>query len=111
MGVLATKLRQRGSKTHPHGISPGSRLQQACSGGPTYTVDQFLRRADAWRQYDRRMFSELSKADGRYYELTGTLRGTLNEFIGHGNGEYEIIANPLLLSTCASEGKARLGNR
>ena len=108
LGVLATQA-QAESKTYRSVLIPEKSVQ-ACSGwGQTYTVDVSNAVLTLGVNYARRLFSEPVKSDGKittsYRDPSG---GTL-KFIGHGNGEYELIAPlPLLLSTCAHGGEAAL---
>jgi len=83
---------QAESKTYRTELIPEKSVQ-ACSGwGQTYTVDVSNGVLTLGVNYARRLFSEPVKSDGKiatsYRDPSG---GTL-KFIGHGNGEYELIA-------------------
>ena len=89
LGVLATQA-QAESTTYRTQLIPEKSIQ-ACSGwGQTYTVDVSNAVLTLGVNYARRLFSEPVKSDGkitaRYRDPSG---GILN-FIGHGNGEYEL---------------------
>ena len=91
LGMLATQA-QAESTTYRTVLVPEKSVQ-ACSGwGQTYTVDVSNGVLTLGVNYARKLFSEPLKADGTittsYKEPSG---GTL-KFIGHGNGEYELIA-------------------
>jgi hypothetical protein len=91
LGMLATQA-QAESKTYRTVLVPEKSVQ-ACSGwGQTYTVDVSNGVLTLGVNYARRLFSEPVKSDGKittsYRDPSG---GTL-KFIGHGNGEYELIA-------------------
>ena len=93
LAVLATQA-QADSKKYRTILVPEKSLQ-ACSGwGQTYTVDISDGVLTLGVNYARKLFSEPLKGDGTittsYKDPSG---GTL-KFIGHGNGEYELIAQP-----------------
>ena len=109
LGVLATQA-QAESKTYRTVLIPEKSVQ-ACSGwGQTYTVDVSNGVLTLGVNYARRLFSEPVKSDGK---ITASYRdpsgGTL-KFIGHGNGEYELIApiNPCYYRLVPTGG-GRLG--
>ena len=93
LGVLATQA-QAESKTYRTVLVPEKSVQ-ACSGwGQTYSVDVSNGVLTLGVNYARRLLSEPVNSDGKittsYRDPSG---GTL-KFIGHGNGEYDLI-NPL----------------
>jgi hypothetical protein len=91
LAVLATQAQAESQKYRT--ILVPEKSVQACSGwGQTYTVDTSNGVLTLGVNYARKLFSEPLKGDGTittsYKDPSG---GTL-KFIGHGNGEYELIA-------------------
>jgi hypothetical protein len=87
LGVLATQA-QGESKTYRTVFVPEKSVQ-ACSGwGQTYTVDVSNGVLTLGVNYARRPVKSDGKITTSYRDPSG---GTL-KFIGHGNGEYELIA-------------------
>ena len=93
LGMLATQA-QAESKTYRSELIPEKSVQ-ACSGwGQTYTVDVSKGMLTLGVNYARRLFSEPVKSDGKITASYRDPAGGIMEFIGHGNGEYELI-NPI----------------
>jgi hypothetical protein len=91
LGVLATQA-QAESKTYRSVLIPEKSVQ-ACSGwGQTYTVDVSNGVLTLGVNYARRLFSEPVKSDGKITTSYRDPSGGILKFIGHGNGEYELIA-------------------
>ena len=91
LGVLATQA-QAESKTYRTELIPEKSVQ-ACSGwGQTYTVDVSNGVLTLGVNYARRLFSEPVTNDGRITTSYKDPSGGILKFIGHGNGEYELIA-------------------
>ena len=90
LGVLATQA-QAESKTYRTELIP-EKSAQACSGwGLTYTVDVSNGVLTLGVNYARRLFSEPVKSDGKITTSFRDPAAGIYEFIGHGNGEYELI--------------------
>ena len=91
LGVLATQA-QAESKTYRSVLIPEKSVQ-ACSGwGQTYTVDVSNAVLTLGVNYARRLFSEPVKSDGKITKSFMDPAGGTMEFIGLGNGVYELIA-------------------
>ena len=88
--MLATQA-QAESKTYRTELIP-EKSAQACSGlGLTYTVDVSNGVLTLGVNYARRLFSEPVKSDGKITTSFRDPAAGIYEFIGHGNGEYELI--------------------
>jgi hypothetical protein len=91
LGVLATQA-QAGSQTYRLELITEKSVQ-ACSGaGMAYTVDVSNGVLTLGVNYARRLFSEPVKSDGKITTSYRDPSGGTMEFIGLGNGEYELIA-------------------
>jgi hypothetical protein len=91
LGVLATQA-QAESKTYRTVLVPEKSVQ-ACSGwGQTYTVDVSNGVLTFGVNYARSLFSEPVKSDGKITTSFRDPSGGILKFIGHGNGEYELVA-------------------
>jgi len=91
LGVLATQA-QAESTTYRTQLIPEKSIQ-ACSGwGQTYTVDISNGVLTLGVNYARRLFSEPVKSDGKIAKSFMDPSGGIMEFIGRGNGVYELIA-------------------
>jgi hypothetical protein len=94
LGVLATQA-QAESTTYRTQLIPEKSIQDCSGRGQTYTVDISNGVLTLGVNYARRLLSEPVNSDGKittsYRDPSG---GTL-KFIGHGNGEYDLI-NPLI---------------
>lgn len=90
LGVLATQV-QAESKTYCLEAIPEKSVQACGVGcGPTYTVDVSNGMLTLGVNYARRLFSEPVKSDGKITAKYKDPSGGILNFIGHGNGEYEI---------------------
>ena len=91
LGLLATQA-QAESKAYRLELIPEKSVQ-ACSGwGQTYTVDVSNGVLTLGVNYARRLFSEPVKSDGKITASYKDPSGETMEFIGLGNGVYELIA-------------------
>jgi hypothetical protein len=90
LGVLATQA-QAESKTYRTELI-SEKSVQACGWGQTYTVDISNGVLTLGVNYARRLFSEPVKSDGKITASYRDPSGATLKFIGHGNGEYELIA-------------------
>ena len=91
LGVLATQA-QAESTTYRTQLIPEKSIQ-ACSGwGQTYTVDVSSAVLTLGTSYAPKLFSEPVKSDGKITASYRDPSGGILNFIGHGNGEYELIA-------------------
>ena len=91
LGVLATQA-QAESTTYRSVLIPEKSVQ-ACSGwGQTYTVDVSDGVLTLGVNYARRLFSEPVASDGKIAAGYRDPSGGILNFIGHGNGEYELIS-------------------
>ena len=89
LGVLATQA-QAESTTYRTQLIPEKSIQ-ACSGwGQTYTVDISNGVLTLGVNYARRLFSEPVKSDGKITASYKDPSGGIMNFIGHGNGKYEL---------------------
>ena len=89
LGVLATQA-QAESTTYRTQLIPEKSIQ-ACSGwGQTYTVDVSNGVLTLGVNYARRLFSEPVKSDGKITASYKDPSGGIMNFIGRGNGEYEL---------------------
>jgi len=89
LGVLATQA-QAESTTYRTQLIPEKSIQ-ACSGwGQTYTVDISNGVLTLGVNYARRLFSEPVKSDGKITASYKDPSGGIMNFIGRGNGEYEL---------------------
>ena len=91
LGVLATQA-QAESKTY-RTVLISEKSVQACSGwGQTYTVDVSNAVLTLSTSYAPRLFSEPVKSDGKITKSFMDPAGGTMEFIGLGNGVYELIS-------------------
>ena len=91
LGVLATQAQAESNTYRTELIREKS--VQACSGwGQTYTVDVSNGVLTLGVNYARRLFSEPVKSDGKIAKSFMDPSGGIMEFIGLGNGVYELIA-------------------
>ena len=92
LAMLATQA-QAESTTYRTVLIPEKSVQ-ACSGwGQTYTVDISNGVLTLGVNYARRLFSEPVSSDGKIIATSyKDPSGGILKFIGHGNGEYELIA-------------------
>ena len=91
LGMLATQA-QAESQTY-RTVLIAEKSVQACSGwGQTYTVDVSNGVLTLGVNYARRLFSEPVKSDGKITASYKDPSGGIMEFIGRGNGVYELIA-------------------
>src|SRR6185437_16214056 len=89
LGMLATQA-QAESTTYRTELIPETSVQ-ACSGwGQTYTVDVSNGVLTFGVNYARRLFSEPVTSDGKITTSYRDPPGGILNFIGHGNGEYEL---------------------
>lgn len=89
LGVLATQA-QAESTTCRTQLIPEKSIQ-ACSGwSQTYTVDISNGVLTLGVNCARRLFSEPVKSDGKITASDKDPSGGILNFIGHGNGEYEL---------------------
>ena len=89
LGVLATQA-QAESTTYRTILVPEKSVQ-ACSGwGQTYTVDVSNGVLTLGVNYARRLFYEPVKSDGQITTSYRDPSGGILNFIGQGNGEYEL---------------------
>jgi hypothetical protein len=89
LGVFATQA-QAESTTYRTQLIPEKSIQ-ACSGwGQTYTVDISNGMLTLGVNYARRLFSEPVKSDAKITASYKDPSGGILNFIGHGNGEYEL---------------------
>lgn len=93
LGVLATQA-QAGSTTYRLEVIPEKSLSSCSRGGQAYTVDVSRGVMTLGTSYARRLFSEPIKSDGKIATSFTDPASGIMEFIGLGNGEYELI-NPL----------------
>ena len=106
LGVLATQA-QAESKPYRLEVIPEKSVQACSRWGQIWTVDVSNGVLTLGVNYARRLFSEPVKSDGKittsYRDPSG---GTL-KFVGHGNGEYELIAplTPCYYRLVPSEGR------
>ena len=91
LGVLATQAQAESTTYRTELIREKS--VQACSGwGQTYGVDVSNGVLTLGVNYARRLFSEPVKSDGKIAKSFMDPSGGIMEFIGLGNGVYELIA-------------------
>ena len=91
LGVLATQA-QAESKTYRLALIPEKSVQACSRGGQTYTVDVSNGVLTLGTSYSPGLFFEPVKSDGKISKsFRDPASGTM-EFIGLGNGEYELIA-------------------
>ena len=89
LGVLATQA-QAESTTYRTQLIPEKSIQ-ACSGwGQTYTVDASNGVLTLGVNYARSLFSEPVESDGKIAKRFRDPANRLMEFVGLGNGEYEL---------------------
>ena len=89
LAVLAAQA-QAESKTYRTVLVPEKSVQ-ACSGwGQTYTVDVSSGVLTLGVNYARRLFSEPVKSDGKITTSYRDPSGETFEFVGRGNGVYEL---------------------
>ena len=91
LGVLATQA-QAESKTYRLELIPEKSVQSCSSWGQTYTVDVSNAVLTLGTSYAPRLFSEPVKSDGKITTSYRDPAGGTMEFIGLGNGVYELIA-------------------
>ena len=89
LGMLATQA-QAESTTYRLEVIP-ERSVQCFSGTQTYTVDVSNGVLTLGVNYARRLFSEPVTSDGKIATSYRDPGGGIREFIGRGNGEYELI--------------------
>jgi hypothetical protein len=91
LGVLATQA-QAESKTYRLELIPEKSVQSCSRWGQTYTVDVSNAVLTLGTSYAPRLFSEPVKSDGKITKSFMDPAGGTMEFIGLGNGGYELIA-------------------
>ena len=89
LGVLATQA-QAESKTYRLESIPEKSVQACGSGGQTYTVDISNGVLTLGVNYARTLFSEPVKSDGKITTSYRDPSGGTMEFVGLGNGAYEL---------------------
>ena len=89
LGLLATQA-QAESKTYRSVLVPEKSVQSCSGWGQTYTLDVSNGVLTLGVNYARRLFSEPVKSDGKITTRYRDPSGGILEFIGHGNGEYQI---------------------
>ena len=91
LGMLATQA-QAESTTY-RAVLVAEKSVQACSGwGQTYTVDVSNGVLTLGVNYAQRLVSEPVKSDGKITTSYRDPSGGIMEFVGLGNGVYELIA-------------------
>ena len=104
LGVLATQA-QAESTTYRTILVPEKSVQ-ACSGwGQTYTVDVSNGVLTLGVNYARRLISEPVKSDGKLTASSRDPSGEILKFIGHGKGEYELVAPSCSYRLVPTEGR------
>lgn len=91
LGVLATQA-QAESKTYRLELIPEKSVQSCSRWGQPYTVDVSNGVLTLATSYAPRLFSEPVKSDGKMTKSFMDPAGGIMEFIGLGNGVYELIA-------------------
>jgi hypothetical protein len=91
LGVIATQA-QAESKTYRLELIPEKSVQSCSSWGQTYTVDVSNGVLTLGTSYAPRLFSEPVKSDGKVTKSFRDPAGGTMEFVGLGNGVYELIA-------------------
>ena len=91
LGMLATQA-QAESKTYRTVLVPEKSVQACFGWGQTYTVDVSNGVLTLGVNYAPRLFSEPVKSDGKITKSFMDPAGGTMEFIGLGNGAYELIA-------------------
>ena len=91
LGVLATQA-QAESTTYRLKLIPEKSVQSCSSWGMTYTVDVSNAVLTLGTSYAPRLFSEPVKSDGKITKSFRDPSGGIMEFVGLGNGVYELIA-------------------
>ena len=91
LGMLATQA-QAESKTYRLELIPEKSVQSCSSWGQTYTVDVSSAVLTLGTSYAPKLFSEPVKSDGKIAKSFMDPSGGIMEFIGLGNGVYELIA-------------------
>jgi len=91
LGVLATQA-QAESMTYRLELIPEKSVQSCSRWGQTYTVDVSSAVLTLGTSYAPRLFSEPVKSDGKIAKSFMDPSGGIMEFIGRGNGVYELIA-------------------
>lgn len=91
LGVLASQA-QAESKTYRLELIPEKSVQSCSRWGQTYTVDVSNGVLTLATSYASRLFSEPVKRDGKVTKSFMDPAGGNMEFIGLGNGVYELIA-------------------
>jgi len=89
LGVLATQA-QAESRTYRTQLIPEKSIQSCSGWGQTYTVDIVGGVLTLGVNYARRLFSEPVKSDGNIIASYRDPSGGILNFIGRGNGEYEL---------------------
>ena len=91
LAVLATQA-QAESKAYRLEVIPETSVQSCSRWGQTYRVDVSNGVLTLGTNYARRLFSEPVKSDGKITKSFMDPAGGTMEFIGLGNGAYELIA-------------------
>ncbi|MFO1162223.1 MAG: hypothetical protein U1E60_25515 [Reyranellaceae bacterium] len=90
--VMLAAQAQAESRTYRTVLIPEKSVQ-ACSGwGQTYAVDVSNGVLTLGVNYARRLFSEPVTSGGKIATSYKDPAGGILKFVGHGNGEYELIA-------------------
>jgi hypothetical protein len=89
LGMLATQA-QAESKAYRTEVIPEKSVQACSRWGQTYRVDVSNGVLTLGVNYARRLFSEPVKSDGKITARYKDPAGDILNFIGHGNGEYEL---------------------
>jgi hypothetical protein len=89
LGMLATQA-QAESKAYRLEVIPEKSVQACSRWGQTYRVDVSNGVLTLGVNYARRLFSEPVKSDGKITVRYKDPAGDILNFIGHGNGEYEL---------------------
>jgi len=94
LAVLATQA-QAESRKYNAVLIPEKSTVAGCSGwGQTYTVDVSSGVLTLGVNFARRLFSAPVQSDGRIAVSYTDPSGGIIEFVGHGNGEYELSNSP-----------------
>lgn len=91
LGVLATQA-QAESTTYRLELIPEKSVQACSRVGQTYTVDVSNGVLTLGTSYAPRQFSEPVKSDGKVTKSFRDPSGGIMEFVGLGNGAFELIA-------------------
>ena len=89
LAVLATQA-QAESKAYRLELIPETSVQACSRWGQTYRVDVSNGVLTLGVNYARRLFSEPVKSDGKITVRYKDPAGDILNFIGHGNGDYEL---------------------